>query len=217
MFFLVNRMIDGEMRMVIEMRAAIWSGDMIHLGCENIKLWKLSFWSPLDQYYGWSIRKESRPFPKIRRIDGRKIPSPGHRNIREIPFLGHIWILRDTCFGQLNRYPARMVLVTFGWPCKIWKSKTIKTNSPLELLLITWMSRWKLGSKVRISGLYSQYIPIISRWNNPFPNHLLTSWDIQVEIPTKIMFLFQKTIEIHGLFKRTPRVYLFRKYQLVLR
>ena len=27
----------------------------------------------------------------------------------------------------------------------------------------TWMSRWKLGAKVRISGLYPQYTPFISR------------------------------------------------------
>ena len=59
---------------------------------------------------------------------------------------------------------------------------------------VSWMSRWKLASKVRISGWnmvkQPQYIPFISRWNNPFTNHLLTSWDILGEIvanpfPTK--------------------------------
>ena len=38
--------------------------------------------------------KNPRPLPISRRIDGRNIPSPGHRNIGDIHFLGHIWIFR---------------------------------------------------------------------------------------------------------------------------
>ena len=40
---------------------------------------------------------------------------------------------------------------------------------------------------VRINGwdqwvISPQYIPCIGRWTNPFTNHLLTSWDIQVYV-----------------------------------
>ncbi len=33
--------------------------------------------------------------------------------------------------------------------------------------------------------LQPKYIPIISRWNNPFTNHLLSSWDILVPFKTE--------------------------------
>ena len=41
--------------------------------------------------------------------------------------------------------------------------------------------------EVRINGwdqwvISPQYIPCIGRWTNPFTNHLLTSWDIQVYV-----------------------------------
>ena len=39
----------------------------------------------------------------------------------------------------------------------------------------TWMSRWKLGSMVRISGLFHLPINGIDWGYNPFTNHLLTS------------------------------------------
>ena len=60
----------------------------------------------------------------------------------------------------------------------------------------TWMSGWKLGSKVRISGLYNPniyiYIPCISRWNNqpidpnsPLIHPLPSNLDIQASSTTK--------------------------------
>ena len=42
-----------------------------------------------------------------------------------------------------------------------------KKKSKLKVVATTWMSRWKLGSKVRISELQHQYTRFISRWNNP--------------------------------------------------
>ncbi len=49
-----------------------------------------------------------------------------------------------------------------------------------------WMSRWKLGSMVRINGLFHLLINGVYRvidLHNPFTNHLLTSWDIQLWWP----------------------------------
>ncbi len=57
-------------------------------------------------------------------------------------------------------------------------------TSPVWSLVQKW---WYLDVQLEVSkfkwlvnGLYPQYTPFISRWNNPFTNHLLTSWDIQV-------------------------------------
>ena len=56
-----------------------------------------------------------------------------------------------------------------------WKWQEMK-NAILGLQSATWMSRWKLGSMgyftLLINGVYWGY--------NPLPNHLQTSWDIQV-------------------------------------
>ena len=45
------------------------------------------------------------------------------------------------------------------------------------------MSRWKLWSKVRINGWVTPIYPIYkySKVYNPFTDHLLNSWQIQVE------------------------------------
>ena len=43
----------------------------------------------------------------------------------------------------------------------------------------TWMSRWKLGSMVRINGLFHLLINGVYWGCNPLPKHLLTSWGIQ--------------------------------------
>ena len=47
-------------------------------------------------------------------------------------------------------------------------------------MIIAWMSRWNLGSMVRINGVYWGY--------NPLTNLLLTSWDIQVEVSSQHQF-----------------------------
>ena len=47
------------------------------------------------------------------------------------------------------------------------KNWFLKKKSKLKVVATTWMSRWKLGSKVRISELQHQYTRFISRWNNP--------------------------------------------------
>ena len=43
----------------------------------------------------------------------------------------------------------------------------------------------KLGSMVRINGLVTYDIDGVYWGYNPFPNHLLTSWDIQVHLLPK--------------------------------
>ena len=40
----------------------------------------------------------------------------------------------------------------------------------------------KLGSKVRISGLYPQYTPLISRWDNPFTNFVKVNFDFPISM-----------------------------------
>ena len=43
------------------------------------------------------------------------------------------------------------------------------------------MSRWKLGSMVRINGLFHLLVDGVYWGYKPLTNHLLTSWDIQVD------------------------------------
>ena len=65
--------------------------------------WQLDMWVtyPLGKMQG---PKNPNPF-RSSRTDGRKIPSPGHRVfLGGIPFLGHIWILREGFYGIVT-YP----------------------------------------------------------------------------------------------------------------
>ena len=70
----------------------------------------------------------------------------------------------------------------------------------------TWMSRWKLGSKVSINGLYPQYTPFISTVGYPLANHLLNSRDILVRVfLLRTIFLTFQAMKIHmlpGSFKK---------------
>ena len=73
-----------------------------------------------------------------------------------------------------------------------WKSvQEWKISSGCRLLDVecsytkpTWMSRWKLGSIVRINGLFHLLINGVYWGYNPLTNHLRSSWDIQVIHPT---------------------------------
>ena len=56
----------------------------------------------------------------------------------------------------------------------------------VNIKIPTWMSRWKLGSMVRISGLFHLPINGVCWGYNPLTNHLLTSWDIQVYLLSTI-------------------------------
>ena len=48
----------------------------------------------------------------------------------------------------------------------------------VRAFLSTWMSRWKLGSMVRINVLFHLLINGVYWGYNPLTNLLLTSWDI---------------------------------------
>ena len=76
--------------------------------------------------------------------------------------------------GREQKHRCRKPLKTtsrlnYGWSCvqkaKLTSEPDGKLKTPGRYFHCTWMSRWKLGSKVRISGLnlYPQYTPFISR------------------------------------------------------
>lgn len=66
------------------------------------------YFRTLDDFYALRIQT----LPKFCRIDGRKIPSPGHRILGELPLLGHIWILR-----------VRPMVIRHGFVCVTFPEK----------------------------------------------------------------------------------------------
>ena len=69
----------------------------------------------------------------------------------------------------------------------------------METKSYTWMSRWKLGSMVRLGSM--GYNPLLNGvyWGyNPLTNLLLTSWDIQVYLPMVSNGIHCDIIYLHG-------------------
>ena len=80
------------------------------------------------------------------------------------------------------------------WECPLGREK-LDPFSGFFWSNYTWMSCWKLGSMVRITGLQTpRNTPFIIRWNKPidlpFTNF---QWDIQVIV------IFSQEVMVHGL------------------
>ena len=73
-------------------------------------------------------------------------------------------------WGQVPWDPLKRTVTA----CTIGLGGHGSSSSSQLLGCLQEVSRWL------VNELKPQYTPFISRWNNPFTNHLLTSWDIQV-------------------------------------
>ena len=66
----------------------------------------------------------------------------------------------------------------------------------------TWMSRWKLGSMVRIKGLFHLVINGIYLGYNTLTTLLPTSWDIQVLLMAEIRLTQQLRLIVYPIIYR---------------
>ena len=87
------------------------------------------------------------------------------------------------CFGKFNFPKERSAPIVFCGSSSLFAGNlAFSGKGKWWNLRGAWMSRWKLGSKVRISG-YNPTISHVQAGYNTFQSLLPTSWDVQEHPP----------------------------------